>query len=109
MTDNQQYNQQNQQDDNERRKFFRLDMEEELIDVSWQNESGQRTTQRIACLDFSKGGLKLACDQPIPLNTQVEVCFQAANKNSQLLLGQVIRQISKANGCFEIALRLNTQ
>tara|TARA_B100000768_G_C10907521_1_gene220230 strand:- start:148 stop:468 length:321 start_codon:yes stop_codon:yes gene_type:complete len=105
MIDIQQYIDKNEND--ERRKFFRLDMEKELVDIFWKNESGIDVSQKIICLDFSKGGLLLACEQAIPLNTEVKVCFKAADKNSQILLGQVIRQVQQSDGFFEIALRLN--
>jgi c-di-GMP-binding flagellar brake protein YcgR len=108
MTDSQQYNN-NENDDDERRNSFRLDMEKELVDIFWHTESGDNISQRIVCLDFSKGGLKLACEQAIPLDTEVKVCFKAADKNSQMLFGQVIRQVQQPDGFFDIALRLNGQ
>ncbi|GHF89164.1 PilZ domain-containing protein [Thalassotalea marina] len=99
----------NEQDDqqSERRQAMRLDMEKELIDIHWTNEQGQVINKKIACLDFSKGGLKLDCDQAIPLDTETTVVFQAAAKNSQQLKGKVIRCIQQDNGWFEIALRLD--
>jgi len=90
----------------ERRQAFRLDMEKELVDIVWQNESGQELRKKIVCLDFSKGGLKLDCDQAIPVQTEVKVCFKAAEKNSQELHGRIIRCFKRQNGWFEIALRL---
>ena len=109
MTDNQHYQDVTGNDENERRKFFRLDMEKELIDIVWDDGSGEKVRQRIVCVDFSKGGLRVACRQVIPLNTEVQVCFKAADENSQMLLGRVIRQIEQADGCFEMALRLVDQ
>lgn len=91
----------------DRRKAMRLDMEKELIDIQWTNEQGKKLTKKIACLDFSKGGLRLDCDQAIPLDTHTTVVFQAAAKNSQQLSGRVIRCIQQDNGWFEIALRLD--
>ena len=46
-------------DEMERRKSFRLDMEKELVDITWTDESGQLRSKKIACLDFGRGGLKL--------------------------------------------------
>lgn len=91
----------------ERRTTMRLDMEKELIDIHWTNEQGQHVSKKIACLDFSKGGLKLDCDQAIPLATETTVVFQGAAKHSQKLQGKVIRCIQQENGWFEIALRLD--
>lgn len=94
-------------DNVERRQSFRLDMEKELVDITWVNESGKSVTKKIVCVDFSRGGLKLDCDQAIALHTEVTVIFKAAAQQSQKLHGQIIRCIEQSNGWFEIALRLN--
>lgn len=91
----------------ERRKSLRLDMEKEMIDIQWVDDSGSQVEKKIACLDFSKGGLKLDCDQAIPINTQATVIFKAAAAHSQQLTGQVIRCIQQDNGWYEVALRLD--
>ncbi|TPH13348.1 PilZ domain-containing protein [Litorilituus lipolyticus] len=91
----------------ERRKFFRLDMEKELIDISWTDATGQVQQKKIACLDFSRGGLRLDCDQAIPLTTQVTVIFKAASANNQTLSGKVLRCVKQDSGWFEIALILD--
>ena len=95
-------------EESERRKFFRLDMEKELVDIIWINDQQQQLQRKITCLDFSRGGLKLDCDQSIPLHTEVTVVFKAANPNSQNLYGKIIRCIEQPNGYFELALRLNS-
>ena len=95
------------QDGEERRQSFRLDMEKELVDLTWAHDSGQEVNKKIVCVDFSKGGLKLDCDQSIPINTEVTVRFKAAAANSQILNGKVIRCIEQDNGWFELALRLD--
>jgi len=94
-------------DEAERRQSFRLDMEKELVDIVWQDEQGQEHTKKIACLDFARGGLKLDCDQTIPLHTPVTVVFKSAGNNSQKLYGKVLRCIKQDNGWFEIALILD--
>jgi len=91
----------------ERRRSFRLDMEKELVDVVWTDESGHEHQKKIACLDFSRGGLRMDCDQPIDVSAEVTIIFKAANPNSQRLCGRVIRCSKQDNGWFEIALRLN--
>ena len=91
----------------ERRQAFRLDMEKELVDIVWQNTSGDEQRRKIVCVDFSKSGLKLDCDQEIAVQTEVKIHFKAANKNSQLLHGRIIRCQQQVNGWYEIALRLN--
>ncbi|WP_448565824.1 PilZ domain-containing protein [Thalassotalea ganghwensis] len=93
--------------EDERRQSFRLDMEKELVDISWQDEQGKQVSRKIVCLDFSKGGLKLDCGCAIPLDTPVTVVFKAADPRSQKLTGRVIRCIQQDNGWFEVALQLD--
>ena len=102
MTDNDQ-----EIDNEDRRQAFRLDMEKELVDITWLNEQGQQSAKKIACLDFSRGGLKLDCDQEIVPTTEITVVFKAADPRSQKLIGRVIRCLKQDNGWYEIALKLN--
>lgn len=97
----------NNNDAMERRKSFRLDMEKELVDIHWVDENDKAQCKKIACLDFSRGGLRLDCDHPIPIHTQVKVIFKQAAPDSQRLDGHVLRCIKQKNGWYEIALRLN--
>ena len=90
----------------ERRKNFRLDMEKELIDIKWVDEKGQAQQKKIVCVDFSRGGLKLDCDQEIPPQTEVTVVFRSAHPNSQKISGRVIRCIKQGSGWFDIALQI---
>lgn len=92
----------------ERRKSFRLDMEKELVDILWTDENGREHNKKIACLDFSRGGLKLDCDQHLPVNTAVTIVFKSAHEGSQKLYGKVLRSNKQENGWFEIALILDT-
>lgn len=94
-------------EDIDRRQSFRLDMEKEMVDIHWVDDQEKSYYKTIACLDFSKGGLKLDCDHAIPINTETTVIFKAAHANSQKLSGRVIRCIEQENGWFEVALRLN--
>jgi len=91
----------------ERRQSFRLDMDKEIIDIVWTDSKGVEHEKKIACLDFSRGGLKVDCDEELELQAETTVVFKAANPNSQKLYGRVIRCIEKDSGGFEIALRLN--
>jgi len=93
--------------DLERRSSFRLDMENELVDILWTDENGQERTKKIVCLDFARGGLKLDCDITLPVQTAVTVFFKSANADSQKLFGKVLRCIKQDNGWFEIALVLD--
>ncbi len=94
-------------DEQERRQGFRLDMEKELVDLVWTDNNGDECKKKIACRDFSRGGLKLDCDQEIAIHTNVTVIFKAASPNSQRLDGKVIRCLKLDNGWFEVALQLH--
>ncbi|PKG85026.1 PilZ domain-containing protein [Colwellia sp. 75C3] len=94
-------------EEEERRTSFRLDMEKELVDIVWTDEKGQEHNKNIACLDFARGGLKLDCDQHLPINTAVTVVFKSANASNQKLYGKVLRSIKQEGGWFEIGLILD--
>ncbi len=96
-----------QTEEAERRQSFRLDMEKELVDIVWTGADGIERNKKIVCLDFSRGGLKLDCDQAVEVQTPAQIVFKSANPNSQKLYGRVIRCIKQENGWFEIALRLD--
>ena len=96
-----------EQDFEERRTNFRLDMEKELIDINWVDGKGQAQQKKIVCVDFSRGGLKLDCDLEIPVDTEVTVVFRSAHPDSQTITGKVIRCIKQDNGWFDIALQID--
>ena len=91
----------------ERRSSFRLDMEKEFVDILWTDENGLEQSKKIVCLDFSRGGLKLDCDIPLPIQTPVTVIFKSASANNQKLFGKVLRCIKQDSGWYEIALILD--
>ncbi len=94
-------------DEMERRKSFRIDMEKELVDIVWQDDTGNKHDKKIACIDFSRGGLKVECDVAISVATEVTVIFKAAHPNCQKLDGRVQRCVQQKSGWFEIALLLD--
>ena len=94
-------------DETERRQSFRLDMEKELVDISWTDEQGQEKAKKIACVDFARGGLKLDCDIALPTQTRVTVNFKSANANNQKLYGKVLRCVKQDNGWYDIVLLLD--
>ena len=91
----------------ERRSSFRLDMEKEFVDIMWKDENGQEKSKKIVCLDFARGGLRLDCDIPLPVQKPVTVLFKSASANNQKLYGKVLRCIKQDTGWFEIALALD--
>ncbi|MFD2167370.1 PilZ domain-containing protein [Thalassotalea euphylliae] len=93
----------------ERRQHFRLDMEKELIDIVWQNDNGQDIQKKVACLDFSRGGLRVDSDIAIPVDTPVTVIFKRNSPSAQSLKGTVLRCIKQDTGWFHIAFLLETK
>jgi hypothetical protein len=93
----------------DRRQGFRLDMEKSLVDISWLDEKGLARQGKVICIDFSRNGIKLDCDQSLLIDTQVSVIFDRKTPLHQALHGTVIRCKTQANGWFEIALQWNDQ
>lgn len=98
----------NEHDEDDRRQAFRIDMENEIIDISWLTAQGQQVIRRIACIDFSRGGLKVNCDTQIEVDTHVTIIFRAAHENSQSLEGKVLRCLKQNNGWFDIGIQLDS-
>lgn len=93
----------------ERRQSFRLDMEKELVDISWTDGDGNQRTKKVACLDFSRGGLRIDSDIEMPQDTPVTVIFKANTPGSQSLKGVVVRCIQQKNGWYEVGFQLETK
>ena len=93
----------------ERRKSFRLDMEKELIDIRWQDDAGNERTKKVACRDFSRGGIKIDSDIEFTAGTPIVVVFKANSPNSQELSGKVLRCNKQDNGWFEVAFQFEVQ
>lgn len=93
----------------ERRKSFRLDMEKELVDIAWENPQGQTMVKKVACLDFSKGGLRIDSDVAIDVDTPISVTFKAQSAQNRTLKGKVLRCVQQKTGWFDIALILETE
>ena len=87
----------------ERRQFFRLDMEKELVDIAWADEDGQHFTKKVACIDFSRGGIRIDSDIAMAEDTPIKVTFKANSPNAQELTGKVLRCIKQSTGWYEIA------
>ena len=90
----------------ERRSSFRLDMEEELVDITWLDADGRERTKHLCCLDFSLSGLKLDCDEELAIGTAIMVIFTSKNTNNQQFAAKVLRCNKQENDKFIIALIL---
>ncbi len=93
----------------ERRQSFRLDMEKELVDINWADESGKQHIKKVACLDFSRGGLRIDSDIEMVEGSDVVVTFKANTPGAQSLKGKVLRCMKQDNGWFEVAFQLETK
>jgi len=94
-------------DEIDRRNSFRLDMEKEMVDISWTNDVNQERIKKVACIDFARGGLKIDFDEPLPLGIKVDVIFRSTETKSKILPAKVLRCIKQDNGWYEVALLLD--
>lgn len=90
----------------ERRQNFRIDMESELVDVTWHDVEGQAHQMKCSCEDFSKGGLRIEHDFAIAVDTVVEFKFQADHPESRNIKATVVRCIGLSNGKFSIGFQM---
>lgn len=93
----------------DRRAHFRLDMEKEFIDIAWTDDAGNARVKRVACLDFSQGGLRVDSDMPLPEKLEVSVIFKPSTPYEQVLKGQVYRCMEQPTGWYEVAFIMATQ
>jgi c-di-GMP-binding flagellar brake protein YcgR len=90
----------------ERRKSFRIDMENESVDLLWRDTEGQSHKVSSVCLDFSKGGMKVEHDFAILPNTKVNFRFQSEHPDSIALHAKVVRCLEMENGRFSIGFKI---
>ncbi|WP_068547122.1 PilZ domain-containing protein [Thalassotalea crassostreae] len=90
----------------ERRRSFRIDMENEPVDISWHDRDGQAHKIQCPCADFSKGGLRIIYDFAIAEDTEVTFKFQADHPDSQSLTAKVVRCNELTDGKFSIGFQL---
>ncbi|NMP16455.1 MULTISPECIES: PilZ domain-containing protein [unclassified Thalassotalea] len=90
----------------ERRQFFRIDMEGELVNVTWRDADGQAHKVKCICADFSKGGLRIEYDYPIAVGTVVDFKFQEDHPESRTLQAKVIRCIETKDAIYSIGFQM---
>ena len=91
----------------DRRQHFRIDMEDEPVDLLWCDSEGQSHKVKSVCADFSKGGLRIEHKFPILIDTQVVFKFQAEHPESKDISAQVIRCFELSNGNFSIGFKMD--
>lgn len=90
----------------ERRQDFRIDMEQEFLDILWRDSEGQSHKVKSTCVDFSKGGLRLEHEFAILPNTTVSFTFHDDHPESKKFKAKVVRCIELTNGNFSIGLQM---
>ncbi|SFB97940.1 PilZ domain-containing protein [Pseudoalteromonas denitrificans] len=88
----------------DRRAFLRLDMEKELITVSWFDTNERQFIRDVMCIDVSKGGFKISIEREIAVNTEVKVQFKSHLKQSKIYVAKVLRAIKQDHGWYDIGL-----
>lgn len=91
----------------ERRRSQRLDMENELVNINWTNQDGQKFSRDVLCVDVSSRGLKVELMQALNEQQIVEIVFKANQEHRVTKKCSVIRCCMQSSGWFEVALAIN--
>ena len=91
----------------DRRSSLRLDMEKQLITVSWQGDNDRQYIRDVMCLDISKGGIKFSIERDIEVDTKVKVQFKSNLIESKIFVARVLRSIKQDHGWYDIGLIFN--
>lgn len=91
----------------ERRSSVRLDMEKQVVSITWNDNENQSHTQKVTCLDVSRGGLKLEMAHAIEVNSIVEVQFTADDISNKSFAAKVIRCVQLEHGWYNIGLQFS--
>ena len=92
----------------ERRNSKRLDMEKQLITISWIETTGSTVVREVTCVDVSNGGLQVELDKPLPIDTTVVVIFNPNHPQCQSYETRVLRSVLQEHGWFNIGLQFIT-
>ena len=89
----------------ERRSSARLDMEKQIVSVSWIDEHKKSHRHSVVCSDVSRGGLKLEITEPIALDDYVDVQLTPDDVSAKTFRAKVVRCIELKAGLFELGLK----
>ncbi len=90
----------------ERRRSQRLDMEHELVSISWIDQYDESVTRDVMCVDVSSRGIRVEMTHPLDENQEVSITFKPNQANHVCKTGLVVRCTQQSNGWYEIALQL---
>ena len=88
----------------ERRKSLRLDMEQELVSIHWQDYNDNKQSQRVICIDVCNGGISVSAENPFSLESTIEVNLNPTDSLSPMRAARVMRCEEQESGYFHIGL-----
>ncbi|KGJ87470.1 PilZ domain-containing protein [Thalassotalea sp. ND16A] len=91
----------------DRRQDSRINMEQELVDITWLDGDGQAHQVKCLCDDFSRGGMRIEHEFAISVNTLVNFKFQADHPESRTIPATVVRCLELINGKFSIGFKMH--
>jgi len=89
----------------ERRSSMRLDMEKQIISISWIENFGNIVTKDVMCIDVSNGGLQIELDHPLDIDITVVVIFTPNESQYRSYETRVLRSVQQEHGWFNIGLQ----
>lgn len=90
----------------ERRSSLRLDMENELIELTIFDGLGTTKTRTVTCIDLTHSGIAVHCDEPIAVDTKVEIRLRPNDRECPALVASVLRCQLLSSGWYNIGLLL---
>ncbi|MCL1097500.1 PilZ domain-containing protein [Shewanella gelidii] len=90
----------------EKRASLRVDMEAERVLLTWQDSSGQVTSDDAICIDFARKGALLEYKTNFALGSLLEVTFHPNSENENTVKGQVCRCTKCNDLSFHVAVQL---
>lgn len=88
----------------ERRESARLDMEKQIVSVTWEQD-GKWVARDVMCFDVSRGGFQIEMEQPIPVGSLVKVLFLPHQPQCKTFEAKVLRITRCEHGWFNIGLQ----
>lgn len=92
----------------DRRDSARLDMEKQIISISW-NEGDEDYSRDVMCFDVSGGGFQIEMEKPLPIGTRVSVLFSPYHPECRTYAAEVLRLTRQEHGWFNIGLQFTNK
>jgi len=93
------------QGESDRRKSARLDMEQQLVQISWINGNGATITRDVKCVDVSQGGVQVELDCAIDIGKLVVIVFHPHKSHFKSYETEVLRCTQQQHGWFNLGLK----